>query len=764
MLKANKNYIWVILLLLSLFSQMYSQENPWQQMADMPEGKTTSVGAINGKIYIMGVGSTSKIFLEYDPVTDAYKSLADLPVSRSSIPAGAAANGHFYTFGGNAGFGKPAVEPVYAYNPVTDSWKEVTNMPSARYLLRVCACDGKIYTGGGYYVPKAMGIYDPVSDTWDVRSENAPPMGAQAMCSYNGKVYCFGGAYGLHDTWEYDPSTDTWTAKSPMPTGRFGAAAACVNGMIYVISGAPDAVYPNHFPLDVVEAYDPETDKWYVGYPPIPTPRFWAGACTVDSLIYVIGGYQGNWGAGAQTVNEAFNPALATGIEEYNDTPDDSRQTWELNYTGARDIYPDQQFRPIKVVDENVVWIGGTNGVFFKTTDGGESWTHGVVPGAESLTFYSIAAFDGETAHFMASKVSDVRIYMTTDGGLTWTMTYKNTMSGAFLNSMAFFDAENGIAVGDPVAGSFLILTTDNGGVGWQQVPAENIPSSNSGEWGAYAGFGGTGLAVSGSKHAWFGTGYGSFASNEPLRVLYSNDRGQTWSVSDTPLPTTGQYHGITTVAFKDSLVGFAASSGSDEKGEGKNLVKTVDGGKSWSVVKNYVKTNSQTSTIQFVPGTGSQLIVASTSGGLVRSRDGGDTWELIDNDGFYGIDFISPTVGWGTTGYGLVGKFIGDLTSYPVFVETGESNNPQEFKLRPNYPNPFNPSTTIEYTLPKDDIVTMKIYNLLGKEIRTLVNERQSAGAHSIVFEAGELPSGLYLYSIQTGDFVETRKMLLVR
>ena len=377
----------LILVLFCVVTMGYAQQNPWQQLRDMPEGKTTSVDEIDGKIYIMGVGSTSKLFLEYDPKADQYKTLADMPTSRSSIPAGAAANGYFYTFGGNAASGQPPLEKVYAYEPTSDSWKEVADMPNSRYLLRVCACDGKIYTGGAYYVPKAMEIYDPVTDSWEIRSETAPPMGAQAMCAYNGKVYCFGGSYGLHAVWEYNPDSAKWTQKADMPTGRFGAAAACVNGKIYVISGAPDAVYPNDFPLDVVEAYDPETDKWYVGYPPIPTPRFWAGACTVDSLIYVIGGYQGNWGAVAQTVNEVFNPALVTGIEEYNDKPDDSRQTWQLQYTGARDIYPDQQFRPIKVIDENVVWTGGTNGVFFRTTDGGESWTHGVVPGAEHLHF-----------------------------------------------------------------------------------------------------------------------------------------------------------------------------------------------------------------------------------------------------------------------------------------------------------------------------------------------------------------------------------------
>ena len=343
-------------------------------------------------------------------------------------------------------------------------------------------------------------------------------------------------------------------------------------------------------------------------------------------------------------------------------------------------------------------------------------------------------------------------------------MTYKNTLSDAFLVSIAFFDAENGIAVGNSVAGSFLILTTNTGGFGWQQIAAENIPASNAAEWGPFAGAGGTGLAVWGNKHAWFGTAYGSTSSNDPVRIFYSSDRGQTWNVTDTPLPTTGQYHGTTTVAFADSLTGFAASGGADENGDGRNLITTNDGGKTWSLVHDFVNTDSWVSTLQYVPGTGAQVIVATTIGGLVRSKDGGSTWELLDNDRFYGIDFLNPTVGWGTTSYGLVGNFIGDLTALPVHVDDLRESWPQSFNLKQNYPNPFNPSTTIEYALSNNAFVTLKIYNLLGKEIRTLVNERQSAGSHSIVFEAGDLPSGVYLYLIQTEDFVEMRKMLLVR
>jgi hypothetical protein len=92
------------------------------------------------------------------------------------------------------------------------------------------------------------------------------------------------------------------------------------------------------------------------------------------------------------------------------------------------------------------------------------------------------------------------------------------------------------------------------------------------------------------------------------------------------------------------------------------------------------------------------------------------------------------------------------------------ETNIPTEFKLNQNYPNPFNPITTIEFDLPKTGEVSLKIYNILGEEVITLVSERLSAGSYSYEWEASNLASGVYLYRLQTGDYVETKKMILMR
>ena len=85
-------------------------------------------------------------------------------------------------------------------------------------------------------------------------------------------------------------------------------------------------------------------------------------------------------------------------------------------------------------------------------------------------------------------------------------------------------------------------------------------------------------------------------------------------------------------------------------------------------------------------------------------------------------------------------------------------------FRLEQNYHEPFNPSTIIRFQLPVDDFVSVKVYDMLGREVAVLVNERRAAGVHEVPFEAGGLAAGVYFYRLATGGRGETRKMLLIR
>jgi len=99
-----------------------------------------------------------------------------------------------------------------------------------------------------------------------------------------------------------------------------------------------------------------------------------------------------------------------------------------------------------------------------------------------------------------------------------------------------------------------------------------------------------------------------------------------------------------------------------------------------------------------------------------------------------------------------------------PIGVEHQGENNPEEFALHQNYPNPFNPTTTIKYQIPELSLVTLKVFDVLGSEITTLVNEEKPVGSYEVNFNASSLPSGIYFYKLQAGSFVETKKMMLMK
>lgn len=87
-----------------------------------------------------------------------------------------------------------------------------------------------------------------------------------------------------------------------------------------------------------------------------------------------------------------------------------------------------------------------------------------------------------------------------------------------------------------------------------------------------------------------------------------------------------------------------------------------------------------------------------------------------------------------------------------------------QPSSLSQNYPNPFNPTTVINYQLPVSGKVTLKVYDLLGRELATLVNDRENAGSYSVKFDGSRLASGIYFYRLQAGSFSQTKKLMLVK
>jgi hypothetical protein len=131
----------------------------------------------------------------------------------------------------------------------------------------------------------------------------------------------------------------------------------------------------------------------------------------------------------------------------------------------------------------------------------------------------------------------------------------------------------------------------------------------------------------------------------------------------------------------------------------------------------------------------------------------------------FYYLDEIPGAGQLGENAFGTVCTWKYDNVSFTVIsVEGEEGNVVDNFILDQNYPNPFNPSTTISYTLAERSAVSLKVYDVLGNEVANLVNTTQEAGKQSITFDAGNLASGLYIYTLNAGNFTSSRKMMLLK
>ena len=129
----------------------------------------------------------------------------------------------------------------------------------------------------------------------------------------------------------------------------------------------------------------------------------------------------------------------------------------------------------------------------------------------------------------------------------------------------------------------------------------------------------------------------------------------------------------------------------------------------------------------------------------------------LIANQTYYWRVKAGNISGWGPYSEGR------NFVAITVGVND-ERGLPTAFGLSQNFPNPFNPATTIEFAVPTEAHVTVDVYNAIGEQVATLVDEARGAGYHTVSFDASSLPSGVYLYRISAGQFTAVRKMLLMK
>src|SRR6266536_2873283 len=196
-------------------------------------------------------------------------------------------------------------------------------------------------------------------------------------------------------------------------------------------------------------------------------------------------------------------------------------------------------------VNPQVVWASGRAGTFTVTTDGGQMWTAGVVPGAEELQFRDVQAFSADVAYLMSigTNPTDFRVYKTVDGGATWTIEFENQNPSAFYDGFAFWTPNRGIAHSDSVNGVFPDLRTTDGTT-WQDI-SNNMPAALPGEFSFASS--GTCVTTQGGRNAWIATGGADIA-----RVLAITDgQSNTWNAYDTPLFSSSSA-GAFSVDFRD--------------------------------------------------------------------------------------------------------------------------------------------------------------------------------------------------------------------
>jgi hypothetical protein len=198
-------------------------------------------------------------------------------------------------------------------------------------------------------------------------------------------------------------------------------------------------------------------------------------------------------------------------------------------------------------------------------------------------------------------------------------------------------------------------------------------------------------------------------------------------------------------------------------KGKTSPYIKFVDGvvqNNSWAAQKfqtGYTWAGVTVTDADFVSVDTSLAFLPRNADGSLQVTDLyklKSTSGLIDKGQDVGIPFYGSAPDIGPFEYGL----ISGIKEYEPIV------GPRTFKVDQNYPNPFNPSTVISYEIPNNSFVTLKVYDILGKEVATLVNEEKSSGIYRVTFDASHLPSGIYIYNITAGKYSQVKKMMLLK
>jgi photosystem II stability/assembly factor-like uncharacterized protein len=317
---------------------------------------------------------------------------------------------------------------------------------------------------------------------------------------------------------------------------------------------------------------------------------------------------------------------------------------WQLQDSGV-----EVSLRGLSAVSERVAWASGSNGTWLRTIDGGASWHHGRIPGAEELGVRDIHAFD-ELDAVALTIVSPGRVYRTHDGGYTWEMVFEDARAEVFFNCMDFADDQRGYAVGDPIDGRFLLIETLDGGKHWAPLSAPSRPQPEDGE--AQFAASGTCLQATGNN-IWIGTG-GNVA-----RVSHSADRGRSWKVSRTPLQQGSPSQGVFGLFFwtdRDGIIG--GGDYNRETDSSGNFALTDDAGSAWDTDWSDRPTGFRSAVVTWLVGEWRHFVAVGPSGSDLSESEG-KFWEPIEGPGFHVISIATDGTIWAAGADGRIARLI---------------------------------------------------------------------------------------------------------
>lgn len=311
--------------------------------------------------------------------------------------------------------------------------------------------------------------------------------------------------------------------------------------------------------------------------------------------------------------------------------------SWEWQYQDSTSF-----FIGIHAVDESTVWAAGSNGRVVRTADGGANWSTMFVPGADSIQFRDVHAFDDMNAYVLSiGNGTNSRIYKTTDGGENWQLSFQNEDENAFFDCLSFWNPDSGFAFSDSFEGEFTLIKTEDGGATWPRIDPALVPDARDGE-GAFAASG-TCVHTWEGGIGWFATG----ASAVDTRVIRTTDYGATWSESITPIASLTGSEGISTMSILDAdNVVVLGGDFTQRDSIYANVALSSDGGQTWTRGTS-APIGGGVYGSTYVPGAATPTLIGVAPTGTAFTADNAGTWSRIDDTNFWTASAVSVNGIW---------------------------------------------------------------------------------------------------------------------